>query len=70
MFYTLAFPPTRLFLDRLKKTQGPKNSSLKKITQNSSKKLKVSAKFEKGTTKIDSNKGENTPYLLKLGEKT
>ena len=43
------------FLDRLKKTQGQKNSSLMKITQNSSKKLKVSAKFEKITTKIDQN---------------
>ena len=46
------------FLDRLKKTQGRENSSLKKITQNSSKKLKVSAKFEKITTNIDPNKGE------------
>ena len=35
------------FLDRLKKTQGRENSSFKKITQNSSKKLKVSAKFLK-----------------------
>ena len=43
------------FLDRLKKTQGRKNSSLMKKTQNSSKKLKVSAKFEKITTKIDQN---------------
>ena len=48
----------RLFFDRLKKTQGRENSSLKKITQNSSKKLKVSGKFEKITTNIDPNKGE------------
>ena len=33
------------FLDHLKKTQGRENSSLKKITQNSSKILKVSADF-------------------------
>ena len=51
---------TRIFLDRLKKTQGQENSRLKKITQNSSKKLKVTAEFGKRTTNIDPNKGENT----------
>ena len=48
------------FLDRLKKTQGRENSSLKKITQNSSKKLKASAKFLKITTNFDPIQGENT----------
>ena len=48
------------FLDRLKKTQGRENSSLKKITQNSSKKLKVSAKFLKITTNFDPIQGGNT----------
>ena len=48
------------------KTQGRKNSSLKK-NQNSSKKLKVSAKFEKITSKIDSNKGENKDKYIVIG---
>ena len=34
--------------------------SIKKISQNSSKNLKVSAKLKKGTTNIGPNKGENT----------
>ena len=52
------------FLDHLKKTQGQENSSLE-ITQNSSKKIKVSAKSGKITKKnIDPNKGENTMALM------
>ena len=45
------------FLGRLKKTQRQENSSLKKITQNSSKKLKVLEKSGQITTNIDQNKG-------------
>ena len=39
-----------------------------KITQNSSKKLKVLAKFEKITTKIDQNKGVNRRKYTKMVE--
>jgi len=39
-----------------------------KITQNSSKKLKVSAKFEKITTKIYQNKGVNWRKYTKMVE--
>ena len=37
-------PIKQAFLDSLNKTQGRENTSLNKITKNSSKKLKVSAK--------------------------
>ena len=55
VFYMLA----QAFLDHLKNTQEQKNSSLKKITQNSGKKLKASAKFEKRHQKLTQIKGEN-----------
>ena len=52
------------FLDRLKKTQGRKNSSLMKITQNSSKKLKVSAKFGKKLQILTPTKGKYTVIAI------
>ena len=54
MFYMLA----QAFLDHLKNTQEQKNSSLKKITQNSSKKLKVSVNMKKEQLKLTQIKGK------------
>ena len=55
---------TQAFLDPSEKIKDEKNQA-SRINQNTSKKLKVSAQFEKRTINIDPNKGENTLSLLK-----